>query len=126
MIKLEKQDVRLLADIGFLTLSYGHFDKAETIFKGVQVARPESEAGPLGIALTHLARGNVHATVEALRKLPPSDSVRLYLAIALGRSGDKQGAEELFQDLVKTAGGTAYADIAASHLKILHDTTPLL
>lgn len=116
----------MLADIGFLALSYGDLDRAEAIFKGVQAARPENEAGPLGMAMTDLARGNAQDAVEILQKLPPSDPVRLYLAIAMGSSGNKQGAEELFQDLIATANGTAFAELAAEHLKTLHDDAPLL
>jgi predicted Zn-dependent protease len=124
--EIEKQDVQLLADAGFLALSYGDLDRAEAIFKGVQVARPDSEAGPLGVALTDMARGNVQAAVDRLQALTPSDPVRLYLAIALGRSGDRQRAEELFRELIASASGTAFAEIAAAHLKTLHEGTLLL
>jgi hypothetical protein len=119
MQNIDKEDVQLLADIGLLALSYGKLETAETIFKGVQAARPANEAGPLGLALANLARGDVAAAVETLRKLPPSDPVQLYLGIALLRSGDKRAAEEIFSDLIKTAGGTAYGDIAAAHIQLI-------
>lgn len=117
MQQIDKEDVQLLADIGFLALSYGSLDAGETIFKGVEAARPGSEAGPLGLALADLARGDIDAAVEILQRLPPSDPAQLYLGIALWRSGDKAAADAIFTDLVKTAGGTAFGDIAAAHIQ---------
>lgn len=124
--EIDKEDVRLLTDVGFLALSYGDLGAAATIFKAVHIARPESEAGPLGLALADLAKGDVDAALETLRKLPPSDPVQLYLAIALWRSGDREAAEDVFNDLKKTASGTPYADIAEEYLKNLKNEAPIL
>lgn len=124
--EIDKEDVRLLTDVGFLALSYGDLRSATTIFNGVQIARPDGEAGPLGLALAALAKGDVGDALEILSKLPPTDPVQLYLAIALWRSGDRQAAEDLFNDLKKTANGTPYGDIAEEYLKNLQNETPIL
>jgi len=112
MVELEPEDVRTLADLGFIAVSYDFDDKAAAIFAGVRAARPAQEAGIIGGALVSLARGEIDAAIKALRSLPPTDAARTFLAIALNRSGDRASAREILTDVVKTAGGTPYATLA--------------
>ncbi len=122
--EVKKDDVQLLTDIGFLTLSYGKLDSAKKIFEGVKAARPDNEAGPLGMALVDLARGDIDTAIGTLRSLPPSDSAQLYLALALLKSGEKQEAEDLLTDLSRTANGTPIGEIASNYIADLSASAP--
>jgi thioredoxin-like negative regulator of GroEL len=112
MVELKSDDVRTLVDLGFIALSHGRNDKAAAIFAGVQAARPTQEAGFIGSALVSLARGEFEAAVKTLRSLPPTDTARTFLAMALNRSGDRAAAREILMDVVRTAGGTPDAALA--------------
>ena len=102
---LDTDDVRTLVDVGFIALSRGLDQHAAAIFEGVRAARPEAEAGPLGLALVHLLRGEVDPAVRLLRALPPSDAALTYLGIALLRQGAAQEARALLGDVAATADG---------------------
>ena len=85
--KLEAEDVRALADIGFIALSRGLDAHAEAIFTGLSAARPEQDVGAIGGALVLMLRGDVDAAIAALRKLGPGDTVQAFLGLALARQG---------------------------------------
>jgi thioredoxin-like negative regulator of GroEL len=107
MIEFKSEDVRMLAELGFAALSRGRNDEAAAIFAGVQAARPTQEAGFIGSALVHLARGEVDAAIRTLRSLPPTDTARTFLAMALHRGGDRATAREILADVAVTANQTA-------------------
>ncbi len=114
---LEAGDVRLLADIGFFALSAGLVSEAGAIFEGVRAARPAHEAGPLGLAMVQMARDDLDAAISTLRALPPTDAALTYLGLALARHGDVAEASGLFGNVVETAPGTPFAEIAAAGLE---------
>lgn len=116
---LGTEDVRLLVDIGFMALSAGLDREAETIFEGVKAARPDQEAGPLGLAMVRMARGELDEAVATLRALPPSDAALTYLGLALARRGDKAEAREMLEGVVRTAPDTPFASLAMAGLQEL-------
>jgi hypothetical protein len=116
MVELEPADARMLVELGFIAFSYGLQDRAEAIFAGVQVARPQHEAGFIGAALVQLARGEINTAISMLSALPPTEAARTFLAIALHRSGERVEAREILTDVINTAAGTPYADLARALL----------
>jgi Flp pilus assembly protein TadD len=116
MFKLEKDDARDLAEIGFIAVLRGLHTHAAAIFEGVKVARPAEEAGYIGSALVDLARGQFEAAIAALRGLPPSDAARTFLAMALARYGERDEAREILIEVLSTAKGTPSAGLARSML----------
>ena len=116
---LDSEDVRTLTDLGFLAISRGLHAHAGAIFEGVKAARPTQEAGFLGSALVHLARGEIETAIKILNGLPPSDAARVFLAIALGRQGDRAQAREILQELLKGAADTPYTALARVTLEEL-------
>ena len=124
--EISKEDARLLAGGGFLAWSYSNLEAALAIFNGGEADRSQSQAGPLGIALTHLALGGAGAAVTTPRTLPPSDPAQLHLTMALLKSSDKPAADELLEDLASAVGGTPCGDIAAAHPKGPPDNMPIL
>jgi hypothetical protein len=112
MATLESDDVRTLADIGFIALSRGLVAQAGTIFNGVVAARPDQEAGYIGHALVDLARGDVGGAIKTLRALPPTDAALTFLATALARHGEHAEACDILSELIRTAPVTPFAAMA--------------
>jgi Flp pilus assembly protein TadD len=119
---MQSEDVRALADLGFVALSRGMDQHAIAIFQGVKAARPQQEAGNLGIALVHMLRGDLDQAVKLLRELGPSDAALTFLGMALARQGDTAEATRVLNNVVATAKGTSYAALAADTLASLGKT----
>ncbi len=113
---LTTEDVRNLVDIGFMALSRGLDEPAQTIFAGVKAARPEQEAGPLGLSLVALHRGEIDEAIRILRALPPSDAALTFLGLALRRHGDLDEARTIFTEVERSVPGTPYAALAREAL----------
>lgn len=116
MFELKKDDVRDLAEIGFIAVLRGLHGHALAIFEGVKVARPAEEVGHIGCALVDLACGRFEAAIAALRAMPPSDGARTFLAMALARHGERAEAREILLDVVATAKDLPCATLARSIL----------
>ncbi|MGL9618584.1 HrpB1 family type III secretion system apparatus protein [Bradyrhizobium sp. U531] len=112
MIELTADDVRTLAELGFMALSRGQGAQAAAIFAGVRAARPAEEAGFIGAALVDMAAGNYAGAVKTMRALPPTDTQQAFLALALYRSGDRAAAREISREVMQTAGDRADAALA--------------
>lgn len=63
---LERDELRLLAEIGFFAAQHGDVPRAERIFKGLELAQPQGAAAYAGRALAYLS---VKRVDEALRML---------------------------------------------------------
>ncbi len=109
-------DMRTLVDLGFIALSAGLLRQAGTIFDGVVAARPEGEAGHIGLALVSLAQGRTEDAVRRLRARPPSDAVLTFLGMALARMGERDDARAALRAVVETPGGSPHAATAAALL----------
>jgi len=118
---LETEDTRLLTEIGFIALSAGLDGQADAIFRGIAAARPGQEAGPLGRALVHMARGELDGAIAILRALAPSDATLSYLGLALARRGDKAEAQAILQRVLRTSSDGAFVELATAALQGLPD-----
>jgi hypothetical protein len=115
MIVLE--DVRTLADVGFIALSRGLNAEASRIFEAVRIFRPDREAGYIGAALVELRRGDIEAAVKLLKPLPPSDTARAFLGLALMRLGERRDGIDMLQDVIEHAGETPAGRLASAILR---------
>jgi len=114
--EFDSETVKMLAEIGFIAVSYGLADEAESIFKAFKVMRPEQEAGPLGLSLAAMTRGNVDEALAHLDGAPPTDTIQTYRGLALLRKGDQETASEILSEICELAAGTPCAEIAAQAL----------
>jgi hypothetical protein len=114
---LQSEDVRALTDLGFLALSRGLDLHAMAMFEGVRAARPEQEAGQLGIALVHMYRGDLDTAALLLRKLGPTDAARTFLGIALARQGAVVEAREILEDVTASVPDTPFSRLAQDALQ---------
>ncbi len=118
-VLVDSDDVRLLADLGFLAFSRGMLHEATLIFKGLSAARPTQEAGPIGLALVHLMRNEAAEAIAILKKLPPSDAVLTYLGLAQSRIGDLSSARRSLAEVSGTALDPTFSTLAGDLLKAL-------
>lgn len=63
---LERQELRRVADIGWLATQRGMLPQALRIFSALELARPDSAAGFIGLAMAHV---RARALDEALRAI---------------------------------------------------------
>lgn len=110
--ELASEDVRALADLGFIALSRGLDSHAAAIFDGVSILRPEQEVGAIGRALVLMLRGDVDGAITLLRTLAPSDTVQAFLGMALARQGNGEEARHVLTDVVRHAADAPVADLA--------------
>lgn len=113
---LEREDLRMLVDIGFIALNAGQSERSVAIFNGIAAIRPEAEAGPLGLALNRMALGQHLEAAEILRRLPPSDAALTYLGLCAARLGDVAEARRILRNVERTAPGTPFAELARASL----------
>ncbi len=63
---LERQDLRRMADIGWLATQRGMLPQAHRIFEALRLARPDSAAGFIGAAMAYLRAKDMNAAVSIL------------------------------------------------------------
>lgn len=114
---IRAEDLRLLAEIGFLGIGRGQPIEAAAIFAFLRMQRPDLEAGHVGGALSEMALGRLKEAVEMLRVAPQTESVLAFRALAYGRSGDQRMAQEILGDLGFMRAGMAAVEIAEAVTK---------
>lgn len=106
-------DLRLLAEIGFMGIGRGLPEDAAAVFAFLRAQRPDLEAGHVGGALAELAMGHLSEATEMLRAGPQTESVLAFRALIHGRAGDQGMAAEILSDLGFMRAGSAAMEIAA-------------
>ncbi len=118
MDKLVSSDeLKLLADIGFIAVSRGLFDHASAIFDALKAMRPEAEAAFLGQGMIDILRGAPVDAITTLKNAPRTDAVYTFLGIALMQAGDLEEGRKLLEDVRSSAAGTPFARIAEHSLE---------
>lgn len=105
-------DLRLLAEIGFLGIGRGRHDDAGAIFALLRRMRPDQEAGFVGGALVALAGGHTDQAAQMLRAAPQSEPVMAFRALVHDRAGDRRLADGLIEDLGFMQAAPAVMEIA--------------
>lgn len=94
---------------------------AETIFVGVQAARPKSEAPQIGRALVRLNLGQPDAAAlilrDALQKHPDSAAAMAHLGVALQQAGMRSAAENVLQQAAEVENDPTSAALAKTALE---------
>lgn len=77
-----REDLQLLAEIGFLAVSRGQIVQGEKIFKALELARPASVGGYVGLAVAQVFGGRPRdalGTLErGMRNVPAEEHAPLY------------------------------------------------
>ncbi len=109
---LDSDDLRLLADIGFIAASHGHMAHAKAIFGAIDAMRPDSEAAAIGLAMVDLSAANPEAALVRLNRAPVTPAVRAFRGLAYLRSGDHASASAILESVLEETPTDAAADIA--------------
>lgn len=98
-MSIEKQDLQVLAQLGYIAASRADVASAETIFAAVELERPASGAAFVGLALAYMSAGRTNDAVRTLDRglLVPgqtdSAEIHAFRGVALQLAG--RGAESL-------------------------------
>jgi hypothetical protein len=114
---VSSEELRILADIGFIAASRGLFDHATAIFEALKALRPEGEAGYLGHGIIDILRGAPASALTTLQDAPRTDAVYTFMGIAQMQVGNLEEGKRLLRDVCSSAEGTAFARIAAQSLE---------
>ncbi len=118
MVPLDRQDLVILMEGGYIYLGMGKLDQALEVFEGLAVLAPDNE-------LPWVAIGNVHfgqfrydqaekAYLKALKLKPESPFARAYLGEALFFKGKKEEAVRELEKAILLDPGSAVAGFARS------------
>ncbi|MFD2249681.1 Tfp pilus assembly protein PilF [Pseudochelatococcus lubricantis] len=102
---MRTEDVRLLASLGFIAVMRSRDAHARAIFEGVMAARPEQEAGAVGLAMLHLKDGEYDRAIELLRPFSFSETALAFLGLSFFRKGDRERAMKILRDAVVLSSG---------------------
>jgi len=117
---LEGNDIRLLADIGFIAAGRGDVVTADCIFKGLHAAGTTGVAHIIGPAVARLNAGIVFEALALLRVAGTSDdeSIVAWRAIALQVAGMPHEARRLARTIAsgQSAGARLARGLCAQRL----------
>jgi tetratricopeptide (TPR) repeat protein len=99
------EEVKLLAQIGFLAATSGYVVPAIRLFEGLRVLRPGQAFPFIGLALARMTVGAFQDAVrvlreEGLRAVPESEEIQVYLGLALALAKQPQDAQRLLNTLL--------------------------
>ncbi|MGI4847217.1 MAG: tetratricopeptide repeat protein [Janthinobacterium lividum] len=85
---LRPEEIRMLAEIGFMGCGAGHTGAARLLFEGLRNLRPQRAFAYIGMAMSRLEAGDHDEAVrilreEGLRNNPGDDELLVYLGLAL-------------------------------------------
>ncbi len=103
------EDVRLIADLGFLALAAGRRKTARQLFNALLVLRRGSEVSIVAEASFQLAMGESNRAVEILRTAEPSDRINALLAVALLGARKSDEAMELLLQSAADPDGSQFS-----------------
>ncbi|MDO8643610.1 MAG: tetratricopeptide repeat protein [bacterium] len=110
MIPIEKEDLIVMMEAGYIYLGMGRFAEAEEVFEGVSVLAPKSEVPLVALGSVFFAQGKFDRAVQHYKKAihltPESAFAHAYMGEALFFQGNKKEALTfLKKGTVLDAGG---------------------
>ncbi len=85
-MEIQKGVFRIMWESGLVASNSGHFDDADTIFRGLNAIRPENEYPLIGLAANQMNMGKYTNAVDILKEQafkinPENDLAKAYLAL---------------------------------------------
>ncbi len=127
---LSSDEVRLLAEIGFMACRGREPDSAIAIFEGLRELRSGHSFVFLGRAMARMSGGRSEEAVrilrdEGLQALPDDEELQVFLAIALKEVGRERECRRVLELLVARSGTpSAPRRLAAALLSEMTDGLP--
>lgn len=116
---LHTDQVKLLAELGFIALMRNMDDNARKIFKGVEAARPEQEAAAIGLAMLDLKTNNIDSAIDRLKKFSSSEKALTFLGLAFFRKGETAKAVKVLNDAISIGENTEASTLAKDILQAI-------
>lgn len=111
-LPLDRDAMRLLAEIGFMGTVTGPLPAARSLFQSLQVLRPDSTLPWIGLALSEITAGKPDEAVrllrdEALKQHPGDAETMAFLGLVLQKAGHAAEARKVLTDVVGRRGPEA-------------------
>ena len=107
--RASQDDAEVLAHLAYLYESGGNPSKAAPLYEKALKMDPSQVAAAVNLGNTYIKRGQARDAIRlwryALERSPGLETVRLSLAVALFRSGDRAGAEDCLLKLLSLNPG---------------------
>jgi predicted Zn-dependent protease len=105
---LAADEIRLLAEIGFMACGAGHARAARNLFEGLRVLRPRHAFPYIGLALARLGAGAYDEAVRILRDEglaanPGNDEIQVFLGLALNMAKRPSESARVLEEVLKKA-----------------------
>lgn len=129
-LPLDRDAMRLLAEIGFMGTVTGPVAAARSLFESLQILRPDSKLPWIGLALGELGAGRPEEAVRLLRdealRLHPGDAESLtFLGMALQKAGRASEARKVLASVIDQEGAEAEPHVRmATKLMVMAGGTP--
>ncbi|MDB5839907.1 MAG: hypothetical protein JWQ23_1859 [Herminiimonas sp.] len=106
---LAADDIRLLAEIGFMACGAGHAKAAKSLFEGLRVLRPDHAFPYIGLALARLGAGANDEAVRILRDEglaanPENNEIKVFLGLALNMARRPSESARVLQEVLVHTG----------------------
>jgi predicted Zn-dependent protease len=115
-LPLNSDDLRLLAEIGFMGAQSGQAPAARALFEALAVLRPQSTLPHIGLAQAAMGANKnaegVRILREALTKHPGDVELMAFLGLALHAAGESAEARKTMNTVIDKAGEADAASVA--------------
>ncbi len=111
------EDLRLLADIGFMAGSRKLDKHASAIFKAIRALRPEHEVSFLGEAMVKILKGDPSHAIEVLKDAPVTIATQTFLGIAHVQNGDVTKGRTILDRIARAEEQTPISQMARDALQ---------
>ena len=104
-LPLDRDAMRLIAEIGFIGIESGQAAAARAIFESMLVLRPDSPLPHIGLAMAHLAAERPLDAVrglrdEGLKQHPGDQELTTFLGLALQAAGQNAEAQKVLATVI--------------------------
>lgn len=99
---LSRDELRLLAEIGFVACGARNIRDAQAIFDNLRLLAPHRTYPYIGLAMARMAAGDPLAAVRILREEAPArdDDVLVFLALALRDANRTADSEKVLREIL--------------------------
>ena len=117
MIDMERNNLVLMMEAGYIYLGMQRFKEAKEVFEGVSVLAPDSDVPVVALGSLEFCRGELDKAIDLYKKALKKDEnslfAKAYMAEALFFLGKKEEAARLLvevRDMVPDGGAGGFAD----------------
>ncbi|HTH80749.1 MAG TPA: tetratricopeptide repeat protein [Ramlibacter sp.] len=123
---LDSDDLRILAEIGFMGAQSGQAPAARALFEALAVLRPLSTLPHIGLAQAAMGANKnqegVRILREALKKHPGDVELTAFLGLALHASGEAAQARKMMNTVIEKASEADATSVAMARKLLALDS----